>query len=410
MFVIMKIGILAYHAAINFGANLQVLSTYCYLKNNGHQPIVINWLPKDLEVFYKLRAPQEQIAVCHDFRQKYWTETSRCFTSSDIISVIEKEDIRAVIIGSDAVLQHHPLAERLRLSLRHVVSVSKYTSDRLFPNPFWGDFIQENNQFPLVLISGSSQDSRYHYTPFSTRKAMAMALSKYSYISVRDVWTQKMIANITHGDINPDVTPDPVFAFNQNVKSLVPSKNEIMERFHLSEKYILMSFRDGKTVSQEWLDAFFQIANDYGYQCVELPFSDRQGFGTYYNTIPLPLSPLDWYGLIKYSSGYVGHNMHPIVVCLHNSIPFYSFDNYGIIRFNGLLTADKSSKIKHILDQAGLENNRESCIMRNYTPTSPRDVFNSLLSTDRDLEKRFSDYYYDKYISMMDTVMRTISK
>ena len=43
----MKIGILTYHSVYNFGANLQVLSTVGYLKNNGFEPIVINWIPED---------------------------------------------------------------------------------------------------------------------------------------------------------------------------------------------------------------------------------------------------------------------------------------------------------------------------------------------------------------------------
>ena len=31
----MRIGLLAYHSAINFGATLQLLSTYMFFKNNG---------------------------------------------------------------------------------------------------------------------------------------------------------------------------------------------------------------------------------------------------------------------------------------------------------------------------------------------------------------------------------------
>ena len=45
----MRIGLLAYHSAINFGATLQLLSTYMFFKNNGYEPIVINWVASDLE-------------------------------------------------------------------------------------------------------------------------------------------------------------------------------------------------------------------------------------------------------------------------------------------------------------------------------------------------------------------------
>ena len=40
----MRIGLLTYHWVANYGANLQALSTYCYLDNNGYNPISsLNW-------------------------------------------------------------------------------------------------------------------------------------------------------------------------------------------------------------------------------------------------------------------------------------------------------------------------------------------------------------------------------
>ena len=104
-----------------------------------------------------------------------------------------------------------------------------------------------------------------------------------------------------------------------------------------------------KIVSQQWIDCFQETACADGYTCVKLPFSQKESFGKMRKSISLPLSPLEWFAIIKNSSGYVGNNMHPIVVSLHTGTPFFSFDNYGIKKFNGLLASDQSSKIKHIL-------------------------------------------------------------
>ena len=57
----MKIGLLAYHAVCNFGAMLQLLSTYMFLKNHGHEPVIINWVAKDLEDYYSQNTPKSQI-------------------------------------------------------------------------------------------------------------------------------------------------------------------------------------------------------------------------------------------------------------------------------------------------------------------------------------------------------------
>lgn len=66
----------------------------------------------------------------------------------------------------------------------------------------------------------------------------------------------------------------------------------------------------------------------------------------------MPIDPMDWYCLIKYSHAYIGVLMHPIIVALHNAIPFFSFDQYGIRM--GLYKNYKSSKTYHILREANL--------------------------------------------------------
>lgn len=67
----MKIGILTYAYVPNFGANLQALSTYHYLKNNGHTPILILWEPIGLhEKFAKQKS--EQTFAHFSFVKKAW--------------------------------------------------------------------------------------------------------------------------------------------------------------------------------------------------------------------------------------------------------------------------------------------------------------------------------------------------
>ena len=53
----MKIGILTYHFVSNFGANIQTLSTFEYFRNVGHDPVIINWIPTDLEQYYNNVVP-----------------------------------------------------------------------------------------------------------------------------------------------------------------------------------------------------------------------------------------------------------------------------------------------------------------------------------------------------------------
>lgn len=407
----MKIGLLAYHSVCNFGAMLQLLSTYMFLKNHGHEPVVINWVAKDLEEYYAQNTPISQIENQKKLRLKLWKETSLCRTIKDVANIISTEHIEAVIIGSDAVVQHHPLFERIIFPCRNIIAINPVTSDVMFPNPFWGiwtDYLDK--PVPVALMSAASQDSKYKYISKKLRKQMKERIMAYSYVSVRDMDTQKMFSFITEGQCCPSVTPDPVFAFNQNAASLVPSKEELMKKYGLSDKYMLISFKNEKrsNVSQTWLNKFQDIAKHHGIQCVSLPFSTSLSAGKLEREIALPLTPIDWYALLKYSCGYIGNNMHPIVVCIHNTVPFFSFDNYGTKHANGLFCDSSTSKIRHILKVANLLDCRiASNSLFRRTP-SPEHVFNKLQTFDKAKCTTFAQDYLCKYNEMMTAILKHI--
>lgn len=407
----MKIGLLAYHAVCNFGAMLQLLSTYMFLKNHGHEPVIINWVAKDLENYYAQNTPISQIENQLKLRLQLWKETALCRTIKDVANIISNEQIDAVIIGSDAVAQHHPLFERIVFPCRNIIAINSVTSDVVFPNPFWGiwtDYLDK--PVPVALMSAASQDSKYKYISKKLRKQMKERIMAFSYVSVRDVDTQKMFSFITEGQCCPSVTPDPVFAFNQNAASLVPSKEELMKKYGLSGKYMLISFKNEKrcNVSQTWLNKFQDIAKHHGIQCVSLPFSTSLSAGELENKIALPLNPIDWYALLKYSCGYIGNNMHPIVVCIHNTVPFFSFDNYGTKHANGLFCDSSTSKIRHILKVANLLDCRiASNSLFRRTP-SPEHIFNKLQTFDKAKCKNFAQGYLNKYNEMMTKILERL--
>lgn len=407
----MKIGLLAYHAVCNFGAMLQLLSTYMFFKNHGHEPVIINWVAKDLENYYAQNTPISQIENQLKLRLQLWKETALCRTIKDVANIISNEQIDAVIIGSDAVAQHHPLFERIVFPCRNIIAINSVTSDVLFPNPFWGiwtDYLDK--PVPVALMSAASQDSKYKYISKKLRKQMKERIMAFSYVSVRDVDTQKMFSFITEGQCCPSVTPDPVFAFNQNAASLVPSKEELMKKYGLSGKYMLISFKNEKrcNVSQTWLNKFQDIAKHHGIQCVSLPFSTSLSAGELESEIALPLNPIDWYALLKYSCGYIGNNMHPIVVCIHNTVPFFSFDNYGSKHANGLFCDSSTSKIRHILKVANLLDCRiASNSLFRRTP-SPEHVFNKLQTFDKAKCKNFAQGYLNKYNEMMTKILERL--
>lgn len=377
----MKIGILTYHFVSNFGANLQTLSTFGYFKNAGHEPIIINWVPVDLEKYYEKIVPQEQNKAFYNFEISHYTNITKiCRNSQEIANVVEKEGIELVVIGSDAVLTYIPIVCRIHLTKRGLV-YKKPCIDSDFPNAFWGDFMHYmKHPVKLAIMSGSAQNTNYSKI-FFKKAQFKEAINRFSYISVRDIWTKLMIQKLSDGIVIPAITPDPVFAFNQNVREQF-SKEYILDKFKLDENYVLMSVAH-KKISQKWKNLIESEFCKKGITVYELPQANKLQKNVLSHILKFPIDPMEWYGLIKYSKGYIGELMHPILCSLHNSIPFYAVDTYGFAK-RGIQYGinPMSSKTYQIIDQFGFLDNY--CNINDISSlASPKDVVFKILNFDK---------------------------
>lgn len=401
----MKIGLLTYHAACNFGANLQALSTISYWRNNGFEPVFINWMTKQLEERYRSQTPPIQFEVHELFRKQYFAMTERCYTSTDIARIVELEKIEAIIVGSDAVMQTRPLKSRIiKPSFHHPLPLFFPTKDTISPNPFWGSFYSKlKNAVPICFMSASSQNSPYESLNSIEKRIQRKLLLQFSYISTRDDWTSKMVSYITDGRVTPPVTPDPVFAFNYNVK-VQPTESEIREKFHLPGKYSLVCFHKNCPVSAKWLKGLKEEQLKRGVECVAFPFPQGIEFKhPFDHAIDLPLSPLDWYALIKYADSYIGDNMHPIVISLHNAVPCFSFDHYGLPH------DDSSSKVYHIMNRFDVLKNRVS-YKYNYTEPTVDYVLTCLNEYNKTKVMDTAEEYLKEYLQMMLQITHAITR
>lgn len=400
----MIIGILTFYKEINFGANLQALSTYSYLKKHGYTPIFIYYCSKEKEKMWGVRMDKEIQPRCHkDFIDAVIKEqTEVCRNADDINEVIVKYGIDALIVGSDAVLQHHPFRDRIHLS-RRIISIGGVLPESTFPNPFWGVDINQN--IKMALMSASCQDSEFNHFSLRMKRNMREALNRFCYISVRDTWTQNMVKTILDEDNQYDIpiTPDPVFNFNENVGELISSRQFVLEKFHLPDKYVLISLF-GQHLSETQLENLKEAFSHYDIACVALPVQLGMMFKhTLDFEIPVPLNPLDWYGLIKYSSGYIGNNMHPIVAALHNAIPCFSLDFYGTKNVWGKPRKEQTSKVLHILKQFGVEYNY--CrIVHGKASVDTDTIVKCLLNFPKDKVKEKADVYSENYLQMMKEI------
>lgn len=403
----MKIGILTFYRVANFGANLQAVSTYYYLKNNGHDPLFILYESDEtVKNFQKKQANEVQKEEhIHFIDTVIVSQSFRCFNADDINHAIIKYNLDAIIIGSDAVLQHHPLRARIKRGKRKPFYIEKMVSERSFPNCFWGCGISEKT--PIAMMSVSSQNSEYKCFGKKLSRKMSETLSRMKYISVRDSWTQDMIVSITRGKIIPSVTPDPVFSFNENAGRLVPSEKKLREKYNLPLKYVLISLLHQDLDIQQMEELKREFAKHEMY-CVAFPMPVGIRFKHPFDyAIDIPLPVLDWYGLIKYASAYVGSNMHPIIVSLHNGTPCYSIDYWGTTDFWGNHLDDGSSKVAHILKVFNLEKNRIS-INKGKCDLNAKQVVENIISFPREQIIKQAKSYANEYEQMMKQIIASL--
>lgn len=412
----MKIGVLTFLHVANFGANLQATSTYYYLKNQGHTPVFINYTSYQVEITNKISQLKKKLqnrsisiqTLEHEkfIKEQIKNQTRNVHTCSQVFEVIKEEGIEAVIIGSDAVAQHWPLFSTLKLGKHRPFWIEPLQQERRFPNPFWG--VGFSDKIPTAMMSVSSQNSKYPIFTKSVLKRIAKQIDTMTYVSVRDAWTKDMML-AAQPSRSIEVTPDPVFALNYNLGDLIPSENDIRRKFELPEKYVLIGLRS-QVYTYEELDKMNELLMSEGKECVAFNIDGVYAYKHPFKyEIKLPLNPLDWFGLIKYASAYIGSNMHPIVSSLANGVPCFSIDNWGIVDFWGKKKTSKSSKVYDVLSQYGLTD--YWCSIENgKCNTTVEKIIEKLHNFPTDKVKQISIKRVNVYKNMMERIISSFGK
>lgn len=412
----MKIGVLTFLHVANFGANLQATSTYYYLKNQGHTPIFINYTSYQVEITNKISQLKKKLqnrsisiqTLEHEkfIKEQIKNQTRNVHTCSQVFEVIKEEGIEAVIIGSDAVAQHWPLFSTLKLGKHRPFWIEPLQQERRFPNPFWG--VGFSDKIPTAMMSVSSQNSKYPIFTKSVLKRIAKQIDTMTYVSVRDAWTKDMML-AAQPSKSIEVTPDPVFALNYNLGDLIPSENDIRRKFELPKKYVLIGLRS-QVYTYEELDKMNELLMSEGKECVAFNIDGVYAYKHPFKyEIKLPLNPLDWFGLIKYASAYIGSNMHPIVSSLTNGVPCFSIDNWGIVDFWGKKKISKSSKVYDVLSQYGLTD--YWCSIENgKCNTTVEEIIEKLHNFPTDKVKQISIKRVNVYKNMMERIISSFGK
>ena len=169
----MKIGILTSHTPYNFGANLQAFASSQYMISLGHDVRIIHYKPVTI---YKKIVPKEQWCGHDNFINNQLPLTTLATNEEDLVNIVVKEKFDGIIVGADAVWSYAP---------RHT-KIPVYFMDWLF---------QSNKicNIPVASMSVAHMGKGFLHLDNYKLEQVRNAIDNFSYITVRDKWTQRVI-------------------------------------------------------------------------------------------------------------------------------------------------------------------------------------------------------------------------
>lgn len=312
----MRIGILTFHRAHNYGAVLQCYALQSYLSSKGHDVSVIDYFPTRFYEFYnwfhpellKVRNPFEFIRRVRLLiaKRKRYKSFEKFINKSLLLTSIESTQLNPydfIIVGSDQVWNY----------------------DAGFDPFYWGA-IKLPVQTKVVSYAASMQDN----IDESMAPVIKEMLKNFDAISVRESRLRDSLVELT-GNESIEHVIDPTLLLSSKDWSDFASQRRI------NNPYLLLYLVQYKPEVER---VAIRIAKERNLELIYItPDVDGKTTPSVKNT-----SPEDFVSLFKYADFVVSASFHGTVFCLQFKKPFLSF-KMGIGR---------DSRVASLLEPLGL--------------------------------------------------------
>ena len=278
----MKIGILTFHWATNYGAVLQCYALQTYLESLGHEVEVLNYKPKRFDFSWKKylyhplsirhfrrdSAQNRKENLLAKFRTEYLKLSPRYFTCEDLVNVGSKYDV--VISGSDQVL-----------------NPSFTMSGERKPTPtYYLNFVKG----PTVKIGYAVSFGCTSFPQCAFAKAEQW-ITNFDKIGVRENTGKDILSSFNYqGEVC--VVPDPTILVG---KQLFEKLN--ITRPSIDDYYCVYVLRKNIKVNIDSRIFYIDETNN-------------------------PISMEEWLGYISHSKGLITNSYHGMIMAILFHIPF----------------------------------------------------------------------------------------
>lgn len=351
----MKIGILTFHCAYNFGAVLQCYALYEYIKYLGYECYVINYCPSYLatkKAKYKFkniisRHPliniQKQIIISKyrksfekykKFEREYMQLTKPIFDSHKLVEITNTLDY--IILGSDQIWNKN------------------YNGN---DSTWYGDFYGAN-QSKIITYAASAGNIQNLSIELNQIKE---TLGKLKYVSVREEELKDLLTNYITVDcvLDPSLLIPP-FIWEKFYNLLPTPKRKYIVTYRAREDENV--FRIAKELAEQ-LDAEI-VTTNFGKNDFNSPYKHKI------------LSPSEFVSLIKHAECVVTTSFHGTAFSIIAQTPFYT------LRLND----NADGRVENLLKTVGL---LDRLIDKESTPIY-KDINFTSVNKRLDIVRKFS--------------------
>lgn len=329
----MKIGILTFHRAHNFGAFLQAFALKTFLEEKGHDVELVDYWPKEHAALYKVYHREEVssfktllrecvVAYYRRSKAKPFIEAQRTFLKLGKKPLYDKPQQLAeisydlLIYGSDQIWWK-----------------SRLRGGDGFDTAYWGMHVPKS----VRRISYAASMGAIELTA-NDRQTIGQLLDGFDYISVRENQLRDAIQPLTEKTIEVNVDPT-LLLDKKRWEGYCTSIPESKEKYILY--YRMMSDKEADKLVQ-------QLSKQTGLPVVELGAT----IGTYRNLSKYTksASPFDFISLIKNAEYVVSTSFHGVAFSIIFEKQFFAIG-----------MGNRSNRVQSLLSLLGIDQRLVSC-------------------------------------------------
>ncbi len=365
----MKIGILTFHNAHNYGAVLQAYALRTKLRAMGHKVKIINYRNPQIEAAYKetLAMPTDKYSLRHP---RAWKTIWQARKQVQFAQPAWERQCRKFKVFIENVLLENDMEQHDRKDLEHLdMDVFICGSDQIWTSWLTGGL----DEVYFLDFKTSAKKASYGASKFSTdfteeeRKYFQKTLNDFVAVSVREQSLADVLQNMLQCDVSTVLDPT----------LLLEAKDyqDLECNVELPEKYILAYF---VTEDENLMKCAQHAAEKSELPLLEIHYYERRNLKGHYQTADL--GPQEFLTYLKQAHLIFTNSFHGLVFSI-----IYHKDFYGVYEKD----ARKDNLMKQLqLEDRHIQEWRDIDIEKRIQYEQADELLNKLRLESEDFLKR----------------------